>query len=79
MKNTQETHIDENGFIHHPMLEYHLEDIEIAAVHIGIELSEDDLKRVAIAIFEDNDELALRIGDLILNEAIETIKHLKNS
>ena len=79
MKNTQETHIDENGFIHNPMLQYHLEDIEIAAGYLGKELSEDDLKRVAIAIFEDNDELALRIGDLILNEAIETIKHLKNS
>jgi len=75
----QETRIDNEGFIHHPMIQYHLEDIEVAAAHIKIELTEEEIKKVAIAIFEDNDELALRIGDLILNEAIETIKHLKNS
>ena len=73
------TRIDSRGFIHNPMLQYHLEDIEAAALHIDIDLTEEEIKKVAIAIFEDNDELALRIGDLILNEAIQTIKYLKNS
>ena len=71
----QETHIDENGFIHHPMLEYHIEDIEIAAGWLGKELSEDDLKRVAMAVFENNDELATRIADIIRAEVEWTIKN----
>jgi hypothetical protein len=72
---SQETRIDENGFIHHPMLEFHLEDIEIAAGWLGKELSEDDLKRVAMAVFENNDELATRIADVIRAEVEWTIKN----
>lgn len=71
----QETTIDENGFIHHPMLEFHIEDIESAAQWLGKDLSEDDLKRVAVAVFESNDDLANRIADAIRAEVEWTIKH----
>ena len=71
----KETRIDENGFIHHPMLEFHIEDIEIAAGWLGKELSDDDLKRVAMAVFENNDELATRIADVIRAEVEWTIKN----
>jgi hypothetical protein len=71
----KETHIDDEGFIHHPMLEFHLEDIEIAAEWLGKKLSDDDLKRVAMAVFENNDELATRIADVIRAEVEWTIKN----
>lgn len=71
----QETRIDENGFIHNPMLEFHIEDIESAAVWLGKDLSEDDLKRIAMAVFENNDDLANRIADAIRAEVEWTIKH----
>jgi hypothetical protein len=57
------------------MLEFHIEDIEIAAGWLDKELSEDDLKRVAMAVFENNDELATRIADAIRAEVEWTIKN----
>lgn len=71
------TKIDSKGFISSPVLQWHLEDIECAANFLGITLTDDELRSVAVAMFEDNEELANRIDNILREEAEETIKHLK--
>lgn len=72
------TKIDSKGFISSPVLQWHLEDIASEAEWLGITLSDDEIRSVAVAMFEDNEELANRIDNILREEAEETIKHLKS-
>lgn len=73
------TKIDSKGFISSPALQWHLEDIESAAKWLGVTLTEEEMRSVAVAMFEDNEELANRIDNILREEAEETIKHLKSN
>ena len=63
-------HVDDEGFFRGAEMLWNIEDVEMIAQQEGYELTQEDLKRVLIASFADNEWLMEQI-----RSAIESTMH----
>ena len=65
--------ISKQGFYKGAELMWGLQDVEIVARDYGYKLTDEDLKRVLIAAFEDNEDIMMRIREDIESTLIALI------
>lgn len=63
-------HVDDEGYFRGSEVMWNIEDVEMIAQQEGYEISEEDMKRVLIASFADNEWLMEQI-----RSAIESTMH----